>query len=217
MMQDWLQQSQSEGILHSQGRFSLDPDSAESLAGIARLTASDIPLLLLAGAVQAGSSYFRVYGRENLRLSWEGPTGPCGQMAHSLLTSGRIDFRWERDGLELPPAFWEYLDPLSRRCQHAPLDLIWGHRCISRAASGHRMVVTPKQSGRLLLVDRGVDFIFPAAFRGLDIVAWVDPLPGAPWPRRLLWSEALRHQLSRIARALALSEGNPKSEDCLSR
>jgi hypothetical protein len=202
LVQDWIEQTQAEGILHSRGRFTVDPNGAADLGGLARLRLSDVPLLLLAGAVEGGSRYFRVHGERNLRLSWEGPAGSCGEMAHSLLVAAQVDFRWNDAGFELPCGFSDYLGPLWQRGRHAPLKLVLGRRLISGDTAGPKMRISPRREGRLILVDRGIDFTFPAAFPGLDIVAWVEPLPGCPWPRQLIWSEQLRSQIVRIARAL---------------
>lgn len=202
LVQEWLEQAKTEGLLHSRGRFTIDAEAAVHLAGIGKLGLCDVPLLLLAGAVEAGSRYFRVHGNGNVRFSWEGPAGPSAEVAHSLLAAARVDLRWDERGFELPYGFTDYLGPLSQRGRHAPLELIWGNRLISAGASSPRMLVTPRRRGRLVLVDRGVDFTFPATFPGMDIVAWVDPLPGSPWPRQLLWSDKLRAVIVRIAKAL---------------
>lgn len=204
-MQDWLEGSESYGLLHSRGRFTIDTTSAQTLAGLPALEMHDVPLLLLAGAVEGGSRYFRIHGSENVRLSWEGSPGPSSELARSLLAAARVDFDWEEQrGLELPPVFADYLSPLAERGRHAPLKLVWGDRLIAQGSEGSRLLVSRcRGSGRLTLVDRGIDFPFPAAFAGLDILAWVEPLPGAPWPRQLLWGPRLAHQLGRIAQALS--------------
>lgn len=205
LVQEWLEKNRSQGLLHSRGRFTIDRDAAQQWGNVDKLALSDVPLLLLAGAVEGGSRFFRVHGRQNLRLSWEGPAGPSAQVAHSLLCAARIDSLWDQQGFELPPGFRDYLDPLAQRGRHAPLTLIWGDRVVAEGApEGSRMLVRQARGrdGRLTLVDRGLDFAFPAAFASLDIVAWVDPLPGSPWPRKLLWSKQLETQIVRIARAL---------------
>ena len=203
LVQEWLDAVQGDGLLHSRGRFTIDPESAQEMAGLVELQLCDVPLLLLAGAVEGGSRYFRVHGADNVRISWEGSAGPSGGVAHSLLVAAGVDFHCDQAGFELPPAFADFLDPLLERGRHAPLKLVWGNRLLQDGESGSRIMVTSRPgSGRLTLVDRGVDFLFPAAFPDLDIVAWVSRLPGAPWPRHLLWSLALRKELGRIGRAL---------------
>jgi hypothetical protein len=208
LVQEWLETNCSQGFLHSRGRFTIDQEAAQALGNLAKLRLSDVPLLLLAGAVEGGSRYFRIHGRQNLRFSWEGMAGPCGEVALSLLRAARIDLCWEQHGCELPSGFRDYLEPLAQRSRHAPLSLIWGDRVLTqRASGGSRMVVRSARGGQLTLVDRGLDFTFPAAFPGLDIVAWVEPLPGAPWPRQLLWSPRLESQIVRIAQALKTAVG----------
>lgn len=210
LLQEWLQESRGEGRLDSRGRFTMEQGAAGRLAQIARLTLSDVPLLLLAAAVESGSRYFRVHGERNLRFSWEEPAGPSGEVAHLLLRQTGVDVGWDQRGLELPSGFRDYLGPLWDRGQHAPLTLVWGNQALGQGAtSGGRMLVRRASVGRLTLVDRGIDFGFPAAFPGLDIVAWVDPLPGWPWPRRLVWSPKLKTQLARIARGVHSLSASP--------
>ena len=206
LVQEWLDGVQDDGLLHSRGRFTIDPQGAQEMAGLARLQLCDVPLLLLAGAVEGGSRYFRLHGADNVRLSWEGAAGPSGGIAHSLLVAAGVDFGCDQNGFELPPFFADLLGPLLERGRHAPLKLVWGNRLVHEGTPGPRMIVTPMPGpGRLTLVDRGVDFLFPAAFPNLDVVAWVFRLPGAPWPRHWLWSSALREELVRVARALQKS------------
>lgn len=203
LVQEWLDTTQSDGLLHSRGRFTVDPICAGQ-AGLSALRLCDVPLLVLAGAVEGGSRYFRVHGSNNVRMSWEGEAGPSGGLAHSLLVAAQVDFSWDQHGFDLPPAFTDYLDPLFERGRHAPLKFVWGNRILSEGSAGPRILVTPALgSGRLTLVDRGIDFVFPAAFPDFEIVAWVGKLSGAPWPRQLLWTSALKHELHRIANALS--------------
>lgn len=201
MVEQWIQESQREGHLHSQGRFTLDPGGAEQ-AGLQQLRLCDVPLLMLAGAVEGGSRFFRLSAERDISLTWQGQLGPSGDLAISLLRQAGVDAAVRPHTLLLPPFFEDLMDPLRARGGHAPLQFVWGHRVVSRPSGGSKMVLKASRRPRLILVDRGVDFELNGGFAGLDVVAWVEPIPGAPWPRKLLAGPALETQLVRIARGL---------------
>ena len=196
----WLTEQAAAGT-HSAGSFSIDAQAAER-CGIPALRLHDVPLLLLAAAVEGGCREFRISDFENLQFRWDGPLGASWEIARSLLEHHKVDAVRTEHSLELPPFFAERLEPLSRRCRHAPLNLRWNGNLI---ASGHpeaQLLITPSPRARLILVDRGIDFLFPGAFQGLDIIAWVPPLPGAPWPRRLTWGKELYSVIRRIVETI---------------
>ena len=196
----WLAE-QSAGGTHSAGSFSIDAQAGER-CGVPALRLHDVPLMLLAAAVEGGCREFRISDVDNLRFRWDGPLGPSWEIAQSLLEHHNIDANRTEHSLELPPFFAERLEPLGRRCRHAPLNLSWNGSLIATYQSGPQLRITATPRARLILVDRGIDFLFPGAFKGLDIVAWVPPLPGAPWPRRLTWGEELYAVIRRIVETI---------------
>ncbi len=178
--------------------FTVEREAAQR-HGFLGLGFSDIPLLLLAGAVEGDCTWFRVHGQRDLMFSWDKPLGPCGERAQSLLTHSGVDARRETLNLELPGEFWDYLNPFQKRTGHAPLSLIWGDRVTVAGRPGYRATIQPSSRPSVTLVDRGIDFPLGAGFDGLDIVAQVKPMPGAPWPRRLVWGPEIEAVLREIA------------------
>jgi hypothetical protein len=193
----WLE-TQKDGLPVSSGSFSLDGWNARRLGGYPSLGLSDAPLLLMAGAVEGGSSFLRLYGRRNCFIEWDGQPGQSYHAALALLARERVDFRSTgQSGLELPELFWDFLGPFYKRCLHAPLNLLCGDRVVGHQTTEIR--ATRSSQPQLILVDRGVDFELPVAFSGLRIVCPVPKaLTGAPWPKRLVWNEELRKHLSSI-------------------
>ena len=159
----------------------------------------------MAAAVEGGASYFRVHGAKSCWLSWDGQAGPSLDTAVSVLRREGIDHvALEREGLELPEAFRDFLGPLYRRCRHAPLSMIAGNRVIWANAPGQGVWLEESRIPRLVLVDRGVDFELPFAFPKLRVVARVSsPLPGQPWPLRLVWNEELRSVVEDLGESLS--------------
>ncbi len=181
MLEQYLQGLQ--GRRESTGTFTVAPDPSLGL--------SDVPLLMLAAAVEGNSPYFSVRG--HLRFEYA-LLGPSARLAQAILRREGVDHEFREGALELPPAFEDFLEPLARRSRFAPLDLWWGDR--RQPAWTHAVVV---RRGSLSVVDRGLEFSLPL---DLPIVAQVPPLPGAPWPRCLLWGVELERQV-----ALILGEG----------
>ncbi len=199
----WLE-DQRKGLSSSEGTFSVHLPKAERLGGYPRLGLSDVPLLLMAAAVEGGAGYFRLHGTRNCRFSWDGQAGPTLDLALSVLRHQRIDHEVvQRQGLELPEAFRDFLDPLFRRCRHAPLSMIVGNRVMWSNAPGQGVWVASSTLPRLSLVDRGVDFELPFAFPNLRVVARVgSPLLGRPWPLSLVWNEELRSLVEDLGESL---------------
>lgn len=199
-LDQWLE-AELLGQLAYPGTFTVDALGADR-HGFSQLDSTDVPLLVLAGAVEANSRYFRVHGGRDVVLSWEGSLGPSGLLAYSLLENFQVDISVESERLVLPPLFWDLLTPLRRRWHNAPLQRIWGNKELQSGTPRNTMSVSPSRESRLVLVDRGIDFELPTAFPGLEVTAWVGPLPGAPWPTQLAWSPALRTALRGIDAAL---------------
>lgn len=196
-LEDWLC-SQSVGSKESQGRFSLDPDGARR-AGVCTLHLHDVPLLVLAAAVEGGCQAFAVNDHASPRLEWRGSAlGPSAELAAGLLAAHGVDAAWSDRRLDLPPFFFDRLGPLARRCRHAPLALYWNGLQIAAPCAVPAVKITPSSQARLLLVDRGIDFHFPAALPGLDVIAWVPPQLGSPWPRQLTWGPTLATTIRRV-------------------
>lgn len=195
-LEQWLAQ-QRVGTPESEGRFSVALQAGER-SGLPALRLYDVPLLTLAAAVEGGCERFRVRSGFAPRLEWDGRLGPSWEVAASLLRAHRVDAALGSGRLDLPPFFSERMEPLARRCRHAPLRLWWNGELLCSRRSVPAVQLTRSRRSRLVIVDRGLDFLFPAAFPGLDIVAWVPPLPGAPWPRRLAWGRDLEATIRRI-------------------
>ena len=195
--EQWLS-TQSLGLRESAGRFSIDPDGARR-SGIPPLQLHDVPLLVLAAAIEGGCQAFGVHDGDSPRFEWCGPElGPCADLAASLLAAHSVDAAWRPGSLELPPFFSDRLGPLARRCRHAPLTLFWNGARVTEPVAVPSVKLTVSPRSRLLLVDRGIDFVFPAALPGLDVIAWVPPQLGAPWPRQLAWGPTLASTLRRV-------------------
>lgn len=188
----WLE-DQSRGLSSSGGAFSVHLRKAERLGGYKTLSLSDVPLLLMAAAVEGESTYFRLHGARNCLFSWDGQAGPSFDTALSVLRRERIDHEaLDRQGIELPEAFRDFLGPLFRRCRHAPLSMIVGNRVQWTNTSTAVAWLRSSNSPRFVLVDRGIDFELPFVLPNLEIVAQVSsPLSGGPWPVCLVWNKEL--------------------------
>ena len=121
-LEQWLQ-NQASGLSASTGTFSLNSGKAQRLGGYPSLQLSDVALLLLAGAVEGRSSYFRVRGGKNCLFEWDGSTGRSGEAATELLLRENVDHETGAGFVELPEFFWDLLESFYRRCRHAPLNV----------------------------------------------------------------------------------------------
>ena len=189
---DWLSK-QSLGVVEEGNPFTVHTTRAERLGGYPPLQLCDVPLLLLAAAVEGGARWFRIHGRHNCRFSWDLPAGPTLETALSILADQKVDFRCEdRQQCEVPEAFRDLLLPFFRRTTHAPLSVILDDRVLWSKPAGKMVWSRPSSCPALTLVDRGVSFEMPFAIPGLQMVARVRPLSGAPWPIRLAWDKVLQ-------------------------
>lgn len=204
----WLEE-QKLGLTSFPSGFSVHSRNAHRHAGIPTLQLADVPLLLLAGAVEAGSSWFSLEGERNCRFSWERPAGPALDMATKILSRERIDFRaLGRTTVDLPEVFWDLLRPFYQRCRHAPLTMIRGGRVLWAHDSGNGIWALRSPHPELILVDRGIDFALPCCFPGFRVVARIqESLQGSPWPLRLVWDQKLAELVKRVGLQLnALSK-----------
>lgn len=195
----WLEQlATATGHRESQGQFEVDSVGCHR-AGVTLPGLAEVPLLVLAAAVEGGSRHFALGGESDLYLAWDGKTGPSFSAATNILTHHDVDFRAETHSIALPGVFRDFLTPLWHRCQFAPLSVLWDGREVARPdAAGFRYQLSPSSHARLIVVDRGLAFQLPVAFPGWDLVVWSpEPLPGNPWPMELRWSLALRSLLKK--------------------
>lgn len=197
-LEQWLQ-NQASGLSASTGTFSLNSGKAQRLGGYPSLQLSDVALLLLAGAVEGRSSYFRVRGGKNCLFEWDGSTGRSGEAATELLLRENVDHETGAGFVELPEFFWDLLESFYRRCRHAPLNVVVGARLLAPPTTRPKM--TPSRQPELILVDRGVAFECPFAFPDRKLVyPLAEPLVGAPWPKRLVFNDGLLKLVAEIAR-----------------
>ena len=199
-MEQWLQQFSQNAETRDRS-FTVHPRRAEHYTGALPLRLCDVALLLLAAAVEGGSSYFRIHGQRDCLFSWKGAAGPSLQAALSVLATEGVDYVLEdSQTLILPDLFREFLEPFFVRTKHAPLSVIVGDRKVWGGLPERGVWARGSRTPGLVLVDRGVDFSMPFAFPGLQVVASVEPLAGAPWPRRLVWNHILEQQVRQTAR-----------------
>lgn len=187
----WLKE-QSKGAVEFGKTFTVHAARAQRLGGYPPLQLCDVPLLLLAAAVEGGARWFRIHGRHNCLFSWDAPAGPTLEKALSILRVERVDFQCrDRSTLEVPKAFQDLLEPFFQRTTHAPLTVVLYDRLLWSNPAGNGVWSRAAEMPRLTLVDRGIDFPMPFAFPGLQMVARVRPLNGAPWPVSLAWDTVL--------------------------
>ena len=189
---DWLSE-RSRGAIEVGRCFTVHSARAERLGGYPPLQLCDVPLLLLAAAVEGGARWFRIHGRQNCLFSWDAPAGPTLGKALSVLSSENVDYRCDgKHHCEVPEAFRDLLSPFFQRTTHAPLSVVLDDRLLRSNPAGGIVWSKPSTHPAMTLVDRGVSFEMPFALPGLQVVARVRPLNGAPWPIQLAWDNVLQ-------------------------
>ena len=189
---DWLSR-QSGGPIEEGNPFTVHPARAERLGGYPPLQLCDVPLLLLAAAVEGGAGWFRIHGRHNCLFSWDVPAGPTLGKALSILRSENVDHRCDgKQQCEVPEGFRDLLAPFFQKTTYAPLSVVLDDRVLWSKPDGEMVWSRPSARPALTLVDRGVSFEMPFALPHLRVVARVRPLNGAPWPIQLAWDKVLQ-------------------------
>lgn len=187
--------------------FTVNLDRQGRYSHLEELTPSDVPLLLVAGAVEGGAEHVVLDYRNGLRFRWNAPAGPSLKVALAVLQSLRMPYRWSATEVVLPPIMAELLNAFFLRCRHAPLHIHLPDGRILGGKTPDTLEVSGSRTPSLTLVDRGVSFPCPISFPGLQVVAHLkEPLGGAPWPRNLLFDRNFRTALRRLHASLKIFE-----------
>jgi len=186
------------------GRFTVDLVAQRRHTDGEQFRLSDVPLLILAAAVEGRATGFQLRVSRNVEFYWDGKTGPSLAVAEALLRAHEIDFRRDSHAFALPHWGKEFLGEFFLRSLHAPVDIYLPNGRMRKKTNPGTLTVVHSRQPSLILVDRGLSFECPFAVPGVSIVAVLSKsLKGSPWPRNLIFDEELRRVLKSVVEAAA--------------